>query len=72
MKVINEGCRLDQNENQDGDFSVKWDFGDYYLMTSVIASNHEQALRFAEDKLPFLILEEKCEEVIITLEGIYN
>lgn len=54
----------------DGDWDVRFYFEDYAILTGVGASSGEQAIRFAEDKLPHNL--SKCEEVTATLVGIYG
>ena len=56
----------------DGDWQVSWSFEDYFVSTSVIANNADQALRTAESRLPWLIKEEDCLELTIELMGVYG
>lgn len=70
MKTTIDGREL--ANHLDGDWQVTWSFTDYTVSTSVIASNPDQALRTAEGKLPWLILEEECLEVSIQLVGVYG
>lgn len=69
MKVEKIGAPIASWE--DGDFSVKFYLEDYLIETGVCANSHEQALRFAEEKLGSRLPTEEIEEVVITLCGIY-
>jgi len=56
----------------DGDWQVTWSFEDYFVSTSVIANNADQALRTAESRLPWCCLEAEVLELTIELMGVYG
>lgn len=56
----------------DGDWQVTWHFTDYIIRSSVFAKSPDEALRAAENKLPWLIKEEECLGLSIELMGVYG
>lgn len=70
MKTTIDGREL--ASHLDGDWQVTWSFEDYFVSTSVMANNADQALRTAENRLPWPIKEEDCLELSIQLMGVYG
>lgn len=70
METTIDGRVLPDHLN--GDWQVTWHFTDYIIRSSVFANNPDEALREAENKLPWLIKEEECLGLSIELMGVYG
>ena len=69
MKITNP--YKDLEDWQDGDWTVRFCFEEFSVSTAVIATTEEQAIRYAEGKIPLDKLGE-CLEIDLTLCGVYQ
>jgi hypothetical protein len=70
MKTTIEMPTEYEGQDFDGDWQVTFYFDDLIIHTGVIASNGEQAIRFAEEKLPIQLAD--FDEVEAKLVGTYG
>jgi hypothetical protein len=72
MKTTIEPYEEELGSWEDGDWEVKFYLDNAVLITYVIASNENDAIYHAEERVSHLLAYETPEEVVITLKGIYK